>query len=76
MILWLFVRMEDVKGLLGQFGIRAASGPVAKMNYAILIPIFAAAAVHLASLFMCISAAKGASRQKVLRPTPPVDKPF
>lgn len=77
MVFWIFLLREDLKGLLAMVGIPSASGPSRPGSLLVMVPIFAAAALHLASLFMCASLAKAANpARRANHPVPPVDKPF
>ncbi len=74
MIFWLFLQQHDLKGLLGMAGL--PTNVKRPDNLTVLVPIFVAAGIHLASIFQCAALAKAPTHRNYKRPEPPANLPF
>lgn len=74
---WLFALMipDGMKSLLSLFGLKGR-GAIVEFNGVVLFPLAVAAAVHLWSIFDSAGKAGTIKTRKIVRPLPPVDKPF
>lgn len=77
MVGWAVSMQADLRGLLGMAGITSPGGPRRPDNLTVLVPIFAAIAIHFASVSLCAAASSRAQqRTRAKHPAPPVDKEF
>jgi len=74
MLVWIGLERHDLQGLLGMMGV--PSDVRRPTNLTVLVPIFAAAGIHLFSIFQATTLSKANRPKSVSRPVPPANLPF